>query len=154
MELYLVQHGEAKLEQDDPARPLTERGRQEVERVARAAARLGLRVAGIGHSGKLRAQQTAEILAAQLQPPRGIRQMAGLAPLDDPAVARQALDHATEPELLVGHLPHLSRLASLLLVGDPAREIVAFRMGGMVCLAREQGQWRLSWILTPELVSD
>ncbi len=55
--------------------------------------------------------------------------------------------------MLVGHLPHLSRLASLLLTADPAREIIAFRMGGMVCLSEWEGQWRLHWILTPEIAA-
>lgn len=43
-EVYLVQHGGARLESEDPARPLTGRGREEVGRVARAARRLGLEV--------------------------------------------------------------------------------------------------------------
>ena len=151
MELYLVQHGEAKAEQEDPARPLTDRGRQEVQRVARAAARIGLEIAEIAHSGKLRAQETAEILAAQLQPARGLSHRTGLAPMDDPATARQAVEQAAEPIMLVGHLPHLGRLASLLLVGDPSKDVIAFRMGAILCLGREHGQWRLKWILTPEL---
>ncbi len=151
MDLYLVQHGEAKAEADDPARPLTDRGRREVEHVARVAA-ARVQVASIAHSGKLRALQTAEILAAELRPPRGVRQLAGLAPMDDPAIAQQAALQATDRVMLVGHLPHLSRLASLLLVGDSAREIVAFRMGGIVCLGRDEGRWRLKWILTPELL--
>jgi phosphohistidine phosphatase len=54
--------------------------------------------------------------------------------------------------VLVGHLPHLSRLASLLLVDDPGREIVAFRMGGIVCCGHGEGRWRLKWMLTPELI--
>jgi phosphohistidine phosphatase len=152
MDLYLVQHGEAKPESEDPARPLTERGRQEVERVARAAARRGLRVTHIRHSGKLRARQTAEILAAALRPQEGVEEMAGLAPNDDPELAARALAALTEPWLLVGHLPHLSRLVSLLVVGEPARELVAFRMGGLVGIGRGSGGWRLRFILTPELV--
>jgi phosphohistidine phosphatase len=139
MDLYLVQHGESAPEREDPARPLTERGRQEVERVARTVARLrlALDLAAIHHSGKLRAQQTAEILAEHLQPARGAVQADGLAPMDDPAIARQAVEQASGSMMVVGHLPHLSRLASLLLVGDPAREVVAFRMGGIVCLGRD-----------------
>ena len=152
MECYLVQHGEAKPEQEDPARPLTDRGRGEVERVAQAARRSGVGVAEILHSGKLRAQQTAELLAAALSPVGGVRAVAGLAPLDDPAAARELLDQAAAPRMIVGHLPHLSRLTSLLLVGDPTREIVSFRMGAIVCLTREEEGWRLKWILTPDFV--
>jgi phosphohistidine phosphatase len=150
--VYLVQHGEAKPEQEDSARPLTERGRAEVERVAAAAARAGVEVVEIIHSGKLRARQTAELLAAALSPARGVRASAGLAPTDDPRIAQQLVGEMTQPAMLVGHLPHLGRFASLLVVEDAGREIVAFRMGGIVCLWREGLAWRLKWILTPELV--
>ena len=68
MEVYLVQHGEAKREEEDPARPLTGRGKREAEGVARAAERAGLAPAEILHSGKRRAQETAEIFAARLKP--------------------------------------------------------------------------------------
>ena len=152
MDCYLVQHGEAKPEQEDPARPLSDRGRRDVERVAQAAGRSGVSVAEIVHSGKLRAQQTADLLAAALSPVGGVRAVAGLAPLDDPAAARELLDQAAAPRMIVGHLPHLSRLTSLLLVGDPTREIVSFRMGAIVCLTREEERWRLKWILTPDFV--
>ena len=152
MDCYLVQHGEPKPEQEDPARPLADRGRREVERVAQAAKHSGVEIAEIVHSGKLRAQQTAELLAAVLSPARGVRAVAGLAPMDDPAAARALLDRAAVPAMLVGHLPHLSRLTSLVLVGDPTREIVSFRMGAIVCLTREEERWRLKWIVTPEFV--
>lgn len=153
MELYLVQHGEAAPEQVDPARPLTDRGRAEVERVAGAAARLGLSVPLIRHSGKLRARQTAEILARHLAPGRGTEERAGLHPNDDPALVARDLERGGEPCLLVGHLPHLARLASLLLLGEPDRPIIAFRMGGLVHLRRGPEGWRLVWILTPETVT-
>lgn len=154
MTLYLVQHGEAKSETEDPARPLSEGGRQAVERVGRHAAALRLLVAEIRHSGKLRARQTAEIFARHLLPLRGVREADGLAPDDDPGKAVAAIEAAAESLMLVGHLPQLRRLASCLLVGEPDREIVRFRNGGIVCLAKAGTGWRLQWILTPELLID
>jgi phosphohistidine phosphatase len=151
VDVYLVQHAEAKPEHEDPTRPLTDRGRQEVQQVAWHAARLGLSVPEIHHSGKLRARQTAEILAEFLSPPRGVWEMKGLAPMDDPSEARAKLEAAQEPLMLVGHLPHLSRLASALLVGDQAKEIIQFRMGALVCLSKIETGWVVKWILTPEL---
>lgn len=62
MKLYLVQHGEALSKEQDTKRSLSEQGRREVERMANFLATAGVRVARICHSGKLRAQQTAEIL--------------------------------------------------------------------------------------------
>src|SRR2546422_11445957 len=102
MDRYLVQHGEAKPEQEDPARPLTDRGRHEVERVAQAAQRSEVAVAAIFHSGKLRAQQTADLRAAALSPLGGVRAVARLARLDDPPAARELLDQAAAPRMIVG----------------------------------------------------
>lgn len=150
--VYLVQHGEAKPEEEDPQRPLTPRGREEVQRVAAWAARAGIPVDVIEHSGKLRAQQTAEILAAALQPPQGVRAVAGLAPLDDVRPVAERLAQGEERVMLVGHLPFMSRLASLLLVEDPEREIVRFRYGGILCLGRVEAGWRVLWMVTPDVV--
>lgn len=151
MPVYLVQHGEAKPETDDPARPLTDRGHAEVRRVARQAAALRVQVAEIRHSGKRRARQTADILAEHLRPPRGIREMEGLAPTDYPLKAKVEVESARDPLMLVGHHPHLSRLASSLPVGDPGREIIRFRMGAIVCLVKAKAGWLLQWVLTPEI---
>ncbi len=151
MHMYLVQHGEAKPEAEDPARPLTDRGRKEVGLIARHAAVRGIRVAEIRHSGKLRARQTADVLAAALSPSQETREMDGLAPTDCPVKAKGEVESAREPLMIVGHLPHLSRLASLLLVGDPSRELIQFRNGGIVCLVKAESGWLLEWALTPEL---
>jgi phosphohistidine phosphatase len=149
----LVQHGEAKPETEDPERPLSDRGQEEVRRVADRAAALRLQVAEICHSGKLRARQTAEILAAALAPSHGLREMEGLAPADAPGKARGEIESGREPLMVVGHLPHLRRLVSLLLVEDPEREIVQFRNSAIVCLVKGQGGWLLQWVLTPELAA-
>jgi phosphohistidine phosphatase len=77
----------------------------------------------------------------------------GLAPTDDPEKARIQVEAACEPLMLVGHLPHLSRLASSLLVGDPAKEIIRFRNGAIVSLVKADRGWLLQWILTPALAS-
>jgi len=153
MELYLVQHGEAKAKEEDPNRSLTDVGRLNVERVARHAAQIGLQPCQIYNSGKLRAEQTAEILAQALDPPDGIHSLEGLAPNDDPEIARKAVESAAGPFMLVGHLPHLSRLASLLLTGDSAREVIAFRNGGIVALVQDEGGWHLKWCLVPQILS-
>jgi phosphohistidine phosphatase len=63
MRLYLVQHGEAKPEEEDPAHHLTERGFADLQKVADLLRPLKLAVLAIWHSGKPRAVQTAQILA-------------------------------------------------------------------------------------------
>jgi phosphohistidine phosphatase len=64
MQLYLVQHGAAKSEAEDPQRGLTDEGKRTIERMAAFLAPLGFSLDRIEHSEKLRARQTAEILAA------------------------------------------------------------------------------------------
>ncbi len=151
MHCYLVRHGEAKAETEDPARPLSDRGRDEVMRMARHVKAIGLRIAEIYHSDKLRARQTAEILAEHFLPSRGMHEMEGLAPMDDPDKARAVIEAAREPLMLVGHLPHLSRLASALILGDSEREVLQFKAGAIACLDRIDGGFRLQWLLTPDL---
>jgi phosphohistidine phosphatase len=157
MEVYLVRHGEPTRETEDPQRPLTARGREEVRRISAVAARMGLRPAEIRHSGKRRAAQTADIFAAALGLRAAVVTASGLAPNDDVEPVAAALAAVTQPVMLVGHLPFLSRLTSLLLVGDPDRPLVQFPMGGIVCLVREASgrmpAWSLAWALPPAVAS-
>ena len=52
MTLFLVQHGKAKPETEDPERSLTEQAAEVVGRMADWAAQVGLAVDQIQHSGK------------------------------------------------------------------------------------------------------
>jgi phosphohistidine phosphatase len=153
MNVYLVQHGLAASKEVDPTRPLTAQGRQEVEQVADFAARLGLEVGQIRHSGKTRAEQTAAILSEALSPPGGVVAVAGLAPKDDVVPVAEALARESQPVMLVGHLPFLARLAGLLVTGDPECSVVQFRNAGIVCLTQAEDRWLVAWILTPEMTS-
>ena len=153
MEIYLVQHGEAQPKSVDPARPLTERGRQDAQRVAAFAVRMGLKVEQIRHSGKTRAEQTAAILGEALSPPEGVVAVSNLAPKDDVAPVAEALANEPQPVMLVGHLPFLARLAGLLVTGNPEHPVVQFRNATIICLTRAEDRWLVAWILTPEMTS-
>ncbi len=151
MRVYLVQHGEAVPKAEDPQRPLTEKGAATVRRIGDFLYRCTrLVVPEIVHSGKLRAAETAEILARCLN--AAYNSAPGLAPNDDPHVWQGRLQEREKDVMLVGHLPHLDRLASLLLAGDAERSFVVFRNAGVLCLLREEGLWRLEWLLTPSLL--
>lgn len=153
MHLYLVQHGAAKSEAEDPQRGLTVEGRRAVERVAEFLTPLGLEIHRIEHSDKLRARQTAEILAAQLRPAEGTKQVSGLAPNDDIGPVTARVQTEIKNLMLVGHLPFLSRLAARLLGATGDRTVVQFQMGGVVRLDRdESGNWAVRWFLVPGLL--
>jgi phosphohistidine phosphatase len=152
MRLYLVQHGEAKSEAEDPDRPLTDRGVDDVRRVTRLATGAGsVTVQRIVHSGKERARQTAETWGAVLGVP--VDEAEGLAPLDDPSVWAARLATEKRDLMLVGHLPNLAKLGGLLLVGDAERPVVAFRPGGLVGLEQGPAGWSV-WLILPPLPPD
>ena len=148
---YLVRHGDAVSAQIDPRRPLSVRGREEVAQLAQLAASRDVQVAELCHSGILRAQETAEILAAYLNPPRGLRQIAGLLPDDDPDLAKVEIQAAEQPIMLVGHLPYMSRLAALLIKGDAAGPVIEFSPATMLCCAKVGAGWQIDWQIAPTL---
>jgi phosphohistidine phosphatase len=154
MRIYLTQHGLAVPKDVDPDRPLSERGREDVRRLAEFLDKAGVRVGQVLHSGKTRAEQSAAILAAALLPTGESQAHAGLGPKDpleklSPEIAFWSVD-----TLIVGHLPHLGRLASLLLASDPDRPLLVFQPGSMACLEKDAaGRWVLAWMLRPELLA-
>ncbi len=153
MFLYLVRHAESKREEDEPARYLTEKGCRDIESVAHHMKRLYVQVRQIFHSDMTRAQSTAKVLARYLQPPSGVSEASGLAPLDDPEIWASRIVKMDEDILLVGHVPHLGRLATLLMGGDKERSVINFQMGGVVRLRRmEAGQWAVDWMVVPEII--
>ena len=154
MKLFLVQHAESKHKEEDPTRPLSERGWKDIKKMAKhAEEHLHIDVRQIFHSSKLRAEQTAKVLAEHLNPPEGVTTDRNLEPLADPKAWKKRLVETTEDVMLIGHLPHLSKLASSLLFGNENEEVIAFRMGGIVCLQRDQQyRWTIQWVITPETI--
>ena len=90
----------------------------------------------IWHSGKHRAQQTAEILAGAVSASQGMRQRNGLAPKDPVAPVKQAIEQWAGDLMIVSHLPFLGKLTALLVADNEETEIVAFRFGCVVCVER------------------
>ena len=56
--------------------------------------------------------------------------------------------------MLVGHLPHLSKLTAQLVCQDENRTIVDFPASGIVCLGREEsGTWSVRWMVIPQILT-
>jgi phosphohistidine phosphatase len=155
MKLYLVQHGKAVAKDLDPGRPLSKAGEQDVTGIAARLGSAGIQVARIWHSGKLRAARTAEILARALLKGGRIETIKGIGPNDPVAEFASDVDVWDEDTLVVGHLPFMSRLVSLLMLGDAGTELVQFTPGSVVCLERlDADHWVIAWMLGPDLVAD
>jgi len=152
MRLYLVQHGDAVDKQVDPDRPLSEAGVRSVELVGAFISKAGVRVDEVCHSGKTRARQTAERLAKHVAAPGSVEERRGLGPKDPIGSLRKVVSACTEDLMVVGHLPHLSKVASSLLVHDEEAEVIAFEKGCVVCLERVDDEWSVRWMVTPAIV--
>jgi len=150
--IFLSQHGKSAPKDVDPKRGLTEQGAAEVKHVASLLRQGRVQVAGIQHSGKDRARQTAEIFAAVLKPAEGLTDCSGLGPLDDVTMFAKRLD-ATANKMYVGHLPFMQRLVSYLTIGDPERMVIEFQNGGVVCLDYDvdTGSWIIKWAVVTSL---
>ena len=154
MKVYLVQHGNALAKDVDPDRPLSEEGIRDVEKIAAFIKPLNLSISSIWHSGKTRAGQTADILAGAVKSSEGVTQHDCLSPNDDVTKIKDELTGSKQDIMIVGHLPFLSRLASLLISGSTEKEVVAFKQGGIVCLqADDRINFQLGWMITPQLQS-
>ncbi|MCF6157321.1 MAG: phosphohistidine phosphatase SixA [wastewater metagenome] len=153
MRLYLIRHADAKSEEEDPLRPLSESGMQDIKKVASYLSHIHIKIDQIFHSPKLRAKQTAEVLHENVKASKGISEVDELAPLDDPNIWIERLKGITDTTALVGHLPHLGKLITLLLCGNTNKDLFTFKPSGVACLQREDsGAWSLLWILIPEVV--
>ena len=161
MDVYLVRHGHAVDATDDPARPLSRRGQDEVQTVAGHLARLERAaiphpITGILHSGKKRAEQTAQILGHALARSASVDVSSGLAPNDDPRIVAQRLNDARGEDraiMLVGHLPHLERLIGLLLCGDSNATPARLTTAAVAALSwHERDGWALDWLLADGLL--
>ena len=152
MKLYLMQHGDAVPADVDPERPLSEQGRHDVECLAVFLTQKPFMPTRFIHSGKVRARQSAELLAAVCSRAR-VEAAEGLAPKDPVEPIRTQVESWSDDTLLAGHMPFMGRLASALLTGNPDSDAVAFQPGSVLCLERSDKEcWRVVWMLRPELL--
>lgn len=149
MRLYFVQHGDALAKDVDPNRPLSDSGNEDIGRLAGWLQDSGVQVAQVFHSGKLRAEQTANLLAAGFGEDCTVEARPGLAPNDSPD---EFLDGIGDLDTLVaGHMPFVSRSVSVAL-GLPSRQpVVEFKPGSLAGLERTaDGSWRLVLFIRPD----
>jgi phosphohistidine phosphatase len=154
MSLYLVQHGKSLAAEVDPAQGLSQDGIVETKRIAETALSYKVPIDRIEHSGKKRAEQTAQIFCDILCPQQLPQRVSGLKPMDDAIAKAAALDAATNL-MLVGHLPFMSRLTSYLITAKIEPPLFAFQNSGVVCLepsqGTETGRWLIKWSLMPHI---
>jgi phosphohistidine phosphatase len=147
--IFLMRHADAVSDEIDEARPLSQRGRDQVARVCEALSKVpGIDPAEVWHSPLVRSRQTAELLVAGLGLKAPLVLVGGVTPDDDPARIAAVLDAETRDILVVSHEPLLGVLASLMVHG-PMRSGVyyPFPKAGFVRLRREGDAWKSQWLV-------
>ena len=153
MELYLVQHAEAKTKDEDPERGLTDLGFANVRKTAGFVNKLDISVETIFHSDKLRAKQTANELAEAIKSVTELKQRSGIAPMDDISSMKDEIQRSDNNLMVVGHLPYMAKLASALLCGNEKQNAVCFQNSCIVMLIRDEENkgWSVKWMITPNI---
>lgn len=151
MNLYLIQHGEAENEQIDPKRPLTLKGKNDLLKIAGFLRQAGVKIDEIWHSGKLRAEQTGQIIAQELGL-KNIQSKEGLKPNDPVDVISTMLADDRKSVMLASHLPFLQKLACRLLTGREDKELVKFTPGTIAFLEQGAFGWQIVWLVKPEII--
>jgi len=152
MKLYIIQHGEALAESVDPDRPLSDAGTTDIRDLSEMLLKAGASPARIYHSGKTRAQQSAEILGRVLGREDVVSATDGLSPKAPPRVFVEGLDGIEEDLMLVSHQPFVGKLVATLICGDDTKTVVDFEPGTLVCLVRHADfGWVVDWIHRPSL---
>jgi len=151
LNLYILQHGDAEPKEINPERPLSEQGMHDIRILGMQMQNMGVQLGNIFHSGKLRAEQSASLIAEALSAEIEPLQAEGLNPNDDPAVILGTIEQTGDNMLFVSHMPLVSRLCSSLLTGATDAEFVS-TPGTLFCLQKTDGKWRLGYMLTPDFL--
>lgn len=154
MKLYFLRHGQANWEgwdKPDDERPLTKKGRKEIEAVARALRKLPVRPNVILTSPLPRAWETANIISGELNIDYETCPL--LAPGFDLNALRQLMnEHMDRDILLVGHEPDFSRVIALLTGGK-----VRMTKAGLARVDIEDGAsltGELVWLIPPKVMKE
>ena len=152
MKLYLVQHGDALDKDVDPDRPLSNVGHAEVGQLAELLAG-HMNISRVLHSGKTRARQTADIFTAIIAGEFPVEEISGIGPMDSVEGFVNQVMKWNEDILVVGHLPFMDKLVSLLVSGSTDKGIVSYTPGSIVFLeSAGDGHFQIQWMVRPELL--
>lgn len=158
MELYLMQHGLCLSKELDPEQPLSPVGYDQVEKSARAARLMGLRLDALVTSPKKRAQQTAAIVAEHLSYPKKSIIVTEAVKAMTPALKTLAFLEDLENRYdvnrvcLVGHMPSIGEIVSALITTNSKAAIHVENAGLMRVdvLDYRRPAGTLLWYATPQ----
>ena len=151
--IYLIQHAKKVDSSVNEKTPLSEEDVIDAEKTFKKL-RDVIRVDAVFHSKQLRAKQTAAILSESIKRTPIVHEVEYLEPGSDIYSVYNLIKIADKDVAFVGHLPHLNRLASVML-GNSTEDIsIKFKNAGVVCLVRKENSssWALEWNMTPDVI--
>lgn len=163
MRLFLIRHAHALDLKVDAERPVSPRG-QVITRLVSAHFKANglLNPKQFWHSPRRRAFETAADMVSQLGLASPLVETDGLDPLDDPNIIAERLRiyPNTHDIAMVGHQPHLSQLASLLVTDSARANLFHFKKNAVLSLRRtddahpksQRPRWRVAWHFSPEML--
>lgn len=158
MRLFLFRHADAAPGMPDEARPITDKGYTQIDKLIRHLDFEEFEgLAALEHSPLVRAAQTAEHFRKKAGMRQSLRLCDHIKPDDDPHKTAAVLALGDTDRMLIGHNPHHELLAGILLGQGKATVQVAFRKAAMMALERYSGPtrsmpygyWQLRWFVIP-----
>jgi len=156
LQLHFLRHADAgdpeAFKGDDAARPLSEKGELQAERLGSFLAEIGFQPDAIISSPKVRARRTAEVVGAAIGV--GVRLDDRLAEGFEPAAVDAILADAGTPQrpVLVGHDPDFSQVLGWLVNADG----LTMKKGALARVdvrgAVADGRGTLRWLVPPDLL--
>lgn len=155
MRLYFIRHGHAEDPQgpefDDFARRLTPKGIETTRALAKLLQGVGVTPAKLYSSPRVRARQTADILAKELRVTSSVREEVNFG-FNSVSVSVLIAEQPDDSDVLfIGHEPDLSLLVAELSGGAE----VVMKKGGLARLdliSREPIKGTLLWLIAPRLL--
>jgi phosphohistidine phosphatase len=157
VEIYLLRHAHAGNPDDwtgdDADRPLSPKGRRQAERLGRFLARNGFKPNAILTSPKVRAHQTAELMAAALVTRIETDHRLGM-PLDIDLLSKIVADSGGDRVVIVGHDPDMSDLAAEMV----GAQYLPLKKGALAridtTLPLKPAGALLRWLVPPDLIAE
>jgi len=158
MKLYFLRHGIAVEAEDwkgsDAERPLTDKGRKQLEREGKALVELDLEIEAILTSPLSRAKETAEIIAAALNMRDKVEENDRLADSFSAMALGEILKSYSKVKnlMLVGHEPSMSQVIGEIIGGGK----IDLKKGGLACVEVPEPPLRkgeLKWLLPPKVLT-
>ena|SRR5688572_21057321 len=154
MNLYLIRHAHALGADEDPERPLSQRGRAQVLALVEFLKPSGLfHPAEVWHSPLARSRQTAELLTRQLRLTAPLALMPDLEPEADPRAVLRRIKATGHSLAIVGHEPHLSALATMLIGGKAGLPLFIMKKCSTLALEGADAHWSVRWLVPPDLIA-